>query len=1008
MISPAAEKPVGPLPAGWWDGIPKAFKDLFERKTLRRGYVLHVEGQVILTGFFRNVYQALVKDVSEYRCLYIHEGASGSRAVRARLHCSCRTKADWEPCAHLAALLFRTFAGKSGSPCGEAYAGSVWAQLALGLCRTYSTLHDIHVRHLPQGAILADGTGKAILAVDATDRAEGDGRSRWPGVSLLPPGWEASEEGGLFATWCRMEILPAEAQTLKMMGHAPSLRAEFSPVGECCRQAFLAAPQARLERLDWDAGKELFHVLISDPAASLTATGYLQSDQAFSLNKKFPEARLGDGFSPGPETWRKCLEIRVDEAGKVRIRPFAESPSGERVFPESGNGDIRFGNMPLLPGIGFRTLTVPEGALFRKYIGWKPYTLAATAVMDFLIRFGEELSSGSAYDVDALLKSGTRPAVLDEMVLRVEDRDGRRFRIALEYVLGGRRIDLSLLKSVWDAGQSCLITTAGWINLSSQEWTWIKRIAPDAWAGEGGSLSVWATMPFLIRLCVLHNPRRITLEGKSFPELQTLPSLATGAGPLPDLDEPLPVEGLRPYQVEGVRWLAHLVSCGVSGILADDMGLGKTHQVMALAAWLNKRSGGSAKILVVCPTSVLYHWKEKLDAFHPELDAALYYGPGRLPETLDKKVCITSYGIARRDMEILRRSEYALLVLDEIQNAKNRDSETHRCFQDFPARSLIGLSGTPLENGPLEVKNLFDLLLPGYFPGESQFRQEILEPLENRQGEAEARERFLSLCRPFILRRNKADVLQDLPDKVEETYHCDLAPDQAELYRECLVKKGGPLLQSLRESGPTNLLHIFQLLTHLKQICNHPMTLSGSDRDGREYGSGKWDLFAEILEQSLEAGNKVVVFSQYLGMLSWVEAHLEKSGIGFASLTGSTRDRQGVLKRFREEASCRVFCCSLKAGGVGIDLTAASTVIHYDRWWNAARENQATDRVHRIGQERNVQVFKLVTRDTIEERIDAIIRKKAAWMESLLPEDGEDGLKLFTREDLMDLLRVRA
>jgi SNF2 family DNA or RNA helicase len=360
-------------------------------------------------------------------------------------------------------------------------------------------------------------------------------------------------------------------------------------------------------------------------------------------------------------------------------------------------------------------------------------------------------------------------------------------------------------------------------------------------------------------------------------------------------------------------------------------------------------------------------------------------------------------------MELFRRRNYAALILDEIQFSKNRDSETHQSLRDFPARSIIGLSGTPLENSVWEVKNLFDLILPGYFPGESQFRRDIAEPLESGMGVEAAKTRFMRLTRPFLLRRLKSEVLSDLPEKIEENYTCDLAPDQAALYHTCLKQKGGPLLRELLGQGKgqsqPSMLHIFQLLNHLKQICNHPMTLSGAEAPDIEYSSGKWDLFVFLLEKSLAAGHKIVVFSQYLGMLEWIEKHLQGAGIGFAVLTGATQNRPAVLKRFATDPGCRVFCCSLKAGGIGIDLTSAETVIHYDRWWNAARENQATDRVHRIGQSKNVQVYKLVTRGTIEDRIDAIIRKKAAWMETLLPGDAEGGLKLFTREELIELLR---
>ena len=298
----------------------------------------------------------------------------------------------------------------------------------------------------------------------------------------------------------------------------------------------------------------------------------------------------------------------------------------------------------------------------------------------------------------------------------------------------------------------------------------------------------------LTRICVMHAPQAIQVESpgilgsKQAPGLEFLETLA-GEGPgaidsdATDPDEALPTTGLRAYQVDGLRWMSRLVSSGLSGILADDMGLGKTHQVMALFAWLRLRSGGREKILVICPTSVLYHWKEKLAAFHPELDAGVFHGAQRDPEMLDKEVCITSYGIARNDIDLFRSREYALLILDEIQYSKNRNSETHQALRGFPARSIIGLSGTPLENNVWEVKNLFDLILPGYFPGESRFRQDIADPLESGSGAERAKARFTRLTRPFLLRRLKADVLTDLPEKTEETYACDMAPDQAALYQ---------------------------------------------------------------------------------------------------------------------------------------------------------------------------------------------------------------------------------
>ena len=1008
--------------------MPPAVRDAFDRKVLRQGYILNLDGKVLVTGFFRNAYQVQVEDERGGYAIvhYRHAEAVSSRALQSQIVCGCAAGTVREPCAHIPAALFAILAAGQGAPIGQSYAASPWSLLALGLCRSHAGLDLRAAIHSPESTRLQGGDGRELLTV----WVDGDGGPGWPGRSLLLPGWETDTRSNGFAAWARKEITSADHEALRQTAQAPSRRAEFGPIGELCRQAFLAASRPAIgranaplaTRLDWMEAAGLFRLRL-EASSGLKADGYLDCDQAYSFRNRFPQTVLGEGFAPEPEDgesvdptariegWSKGLEIRPGGNGGLRIRPFAASSRGRRIFPTQEATGHKFGNLPMLPGIGFRALEIPPGGMVKRYTGWKTYAVESRDVTEFLAKYGPEFTS-PRFDVDPLLMGGLHPVPVSELRIHVAERLDRRLRVSLDYRLGrpgaeAARLGLMDLKSMADAGQACLISPEGWVELASPAWSWLGRVKADDWHVDGdGTLSLWADAPWLIRIAVLHDPLRVSLTGIPAPELGALPSLGREAGPNPLPDTPLPDQGLRPYQVEGLRWLAHLVAVGASGILADDMGLGKTHQVMALAAWLHQRMGAGVRILVVCPTSVLYHWQAKLDAFHPELKAALYHGPGRAATALEARICVTSFGIARNDMDVLRARRFDLLVIDEIQNAKNRESETHRGFVGFPAASIIGLSGTPLENGPADVKNLFDLLLPGYFPGESQFRQEVLEPLERRQGEAQARDRFRALCRPFILRRHKRDVLKDLPDKVEETLHGDLAPDQAALYRECLERRGGPLLRALQDSGPHNLMHVFQLLNHLKQICNHPMSLPGAERGDREYASGKWDLFRYLLEQALEAGQKVVVFSQYLAMLGLMEAHLEKAGVGNATLTGSTRDRAGVLRRFAEDPDCRVFCCSLKAGGVGIDLTAASTVIHYDRWWNAARENQATDRVHRIGQHRNVQVFKLVTRGTIEERIDAIIRRKADFMDSLLPEDGEGALKLFTREALLELLRI--
>lgn len=1020
------------LPTGWWDGVPEPYRKQFERKTLRDGHLLHLDGRVQGLVFFRGAYQARVVDGENvFLCRYRH-APDDKDPLHGKCECTCGTSTVRFRCAHQAALLFRALSdsqGKplaGGDPIGEGYHGSLWACLALCVCRSHSGA-ALTLSLRPDCAQVRDAEGHPVLEIPRDPDSPG-----WEAEEYLPEGWETSVPSGGFAGWARREIRAEDMAVLKALAHAPTQRAEYGAAGQLARAAYLSCPKPQ-GRLDWDDSTGQFRVRLHGHGTPFQASAILDGEQAYSLYRKFPGLDLGNGFEETEATgsaaatasdagaWSKGLEVRVAEGSRLRIRPFAQASRHEghpvtRAFPPDEGEAPRFGDMTYLPGMGFRRLQTVPGPLFRRYTGWKTYWVEAASVPGFLRKHGMELADAGC-DADPLLHN-SKAADIESFHVRVRGRDGDRFRVGIEYRIGDSRLDLAQLQAHRKAGLPCLLTSAGWIEFSTPEWAWMGQVKAEDWLLEGEETLVLLDAALLARLCVLHAPGSIQVESNGEPGLDFLPSLAeenggSAPGMVPQTD--LPTEGLRAYQVEGVRWLAHLASLGLSGILADDMGLGKTHQVMALMAWLHRRSGAQDRVLVVCPTSVLHHWKERIESFHPELDVGVFHGSARDPEVLEKEICITSYGIVRNDQERLRARKYALLVLDEAQYSKNRDSETHQALRGFPARSIIGLTGTPLENNVWEVKNLFDLILPGYFPGEAQFRREIADPLATAASAVPAaaetslpgaaRARFLRLLRPFLLRRTKAQVLPDLPEKVEEDFGCDMAPDQAELYHACLRQRGGPLLRELAGSGKPSLLHVFQLLNHLKQICNHPMTLAGADMPDREYGSGKWELFTFLLEKSLAAGRKVVVFSQYLRMLERIEGHLRKAGVGFAALTGSTSDRPAVLKRFAADPECRVFCCSLKAGGVGIDLTAAETVIHYDRWWNAARENQATDRVHRIGQAKNVQVFKLITRGTIEERIDAIIRRKAAWMDSLVPDDPEGGLKLFTREELIEVLR---
>lgn len=463
---------------------------------------------------------------------------------------------------------------------------------------------------------------------------------------------------------------------------------------------------------------------------------------------------------------------------------------------------------------------------------------------------------------------------------------------------------------------------------------------------------------------------------------------------------------LRLYQQRGLQWLWFLYLNGLSGLLCDDMGLGKTHQTMALmAAMKNHRPKEKLLFLVICPTSVIYHWQEKLACFLPNMKVYMHHGPTRKKKhSFSEGIYLTTYGTLRSDQKIFSEVLFDLAIFDEIQMAKNSQTGLHKALLTLSSKMVIGLTGTPIENQLLELKALFDIVLPGYLPKKSVFVEEFVNPIEKMMDQ-EKRLKLQALVKPFTLRRKKSEVLQELPEKTIDKAYCDLSLEQQELYERILQERRLALLQNLQDPEQSvPYLSIFTLLSHLKRICNHPALHLKDVEHYQKYSSGKWDLFEELLTEALESSQKVVVFSQYLQMLDIFKLYLKNKQIEFAEIRGSTQDRAEQIRFFQENSNCRIFLGSLKAAGVGIDLTAASMVILYDRWWNAAKEEQAIDRVHRFGQKRPVQVFKLITKNSIEEKIDLMIQKKGRLLEDIVATDDQALLKTFSREELIQLL----
>jgi len=580
--------------------------------------------------------------------------------------------------------------------------------------------------------------------------------------------------------------------------------------------------------------------------------------------------------------------------------------------------------------------------------------------------------------------------------------------ISVKYGMGNQWISLSDILAAKQAKQRYVATDAGWIDCESPEFESLDPLVDRMLSilGSSEKEGIRLSRMDLFRIAAgREQDMAFTGDADRIAVLKRLYDTKPSEG-LPELKEM--TSPLRDYQKRGTEWLMFLFENGLGGLLCDDMGLGKTHQAMALMVWLRERKGETDPFLLVCPTTVISHWQKKIREHAPSLKTAVYYGNQRdLVGALDENdIILTSYGILRSDISEINQIPFSLAVFDEIQNIKNRETQTYKAAETIRAQVKLGLTGTPIENSLRELKALFDLTVPGYLGTEDHFFRQYLAPIEEDRN-AHRREALSRLISPFVLRRLKTTVLTELPDKIEDIRICELSDDQVKLYRDAIDGRGADLMHILRKgSQPVPYLHIFALLSLLKQICNHPALVEGTVEEFGRFQSGKWDLFKELLSEIMDSGQKVVVYSQYLGMLDIMEAYLIEQKLGFAKLTGASRNRGDIIDRFNTDAGCRVFLGSLKAGGTGIDLVAASVVIHYDRWWNAAREDQATDRVHRIGQRRGVQVFKLVTQGTLEEKIAAIIEKKRNLLGDVVKEDDPGLLKSFTREQLLDMLSI--
>ncbi|MFZ0565536.1 MAG: DEAD/DEAH box helicase [Chlamydiales bacterium] len=465
---------------------------------------------------------------------------------------------------------------------------------------------------------------------------------------------------------------------------------------------------------------------------------------------------------------------------------------------------------------------------------------------------------------------------------------------------------------------------------------------------------------------------------------------------------------LRKYQVEGVQWLERLRSMHLNGILADDMGLGKTLQAITAITQL-KQKNGSGYSLIVCPTSLVYNWMEEFHKFNPNLKIlvvdAIPSQRRKLLKNVDQQdIVITSYNLLQKDIEIYKTLEFEYIILDEAQHIKNRVTRNAKSVKMIQAKHRLILTGTPIENSLEELWSLFDFLMPGLLSSYDRFVEKYIRNcgcMSDKTGNLKTLKQKVS---PFILRRLKEDVLDDLPPVSEIVYHCHLTEKQKELYRSYAASAKEELSRLVKKEGYEKIqIHVLATLTRLKQICCHPAIFAKEKPENGD--SAKYDMLMELLLSLIEGNHKTVIFSQYTKMLSIMHDELKSRGIAFSYLDGSSKNRMNIVKQFNEDPNILVFLVSLKAGGSGLNLVGADTIILYDMWWNPAVDNQARDRVHRIGQKKSVSLYKLITLNTIEEKILELQNRKKSLVKKVINTDDEVISKL-TWEEFLELLQT--
>ncbi len=714
--------------------------------------------------------------------------------------------------------------------------------------------------------------------------------------------------------------------------------------------------------------------------------------------KKLPTARRG-------ERPRVRVELEHEDEG-LRVLPTLvySDPAVARVdagrLVALGRGEVPIRDEPaeqaaltrlrtelgLRPGVAIR-LAPDEALAFVGRLEQSTVEIVGTAHRAFQLR-GELAPSleieGDRVSIDFHLdglESGGASGKWEASEAAPEPRDPGGAETPGRGV--GRVSPASVLRA-WGRGDSVVaLEDGGGFARLPQDWLARHgdRLADLLGALDAGGRVARHGLPDLAALCD-------DLDQPPPPALDGLRPLLEGFEGLPQAPLPPALESvLRPYQRQGIDWLVFLRRAGLGALLADDMGLGKTLQALCAI---------EGRTLVVAPTSVLHGWQREIERFRPELSHALYHGAGRV---LDPKVdvTITSYALLRQDIDLLSRPTWSCVVLDEAQAIKNPESQIARAAMQLDAKARIALTGTPVENRLEELWSQLHFLNPGLLGGRSDFRERYARPIA--EGDQEVGARLRARIRPFLLRRLKSQVAPELPPLSEIVLDCELSAEERAVYDSVRAATVREVVERLRAGG--NVMAALEALLRLRQAACHPSLVPGQTIEAHASSSKLETLYAR-LEEAVADGHKALVFSQWTSLLDRVEPGLRERGISWLRLDGSTPNRGEVVGRFQAEDGPPLMLLSLRAGGTGLNLTAADHVFLLDPWWNPAVEAQAADRAHRIGQERPVVLHRLIARDTVEEGILRLHARKRALADAALEE--ADGSSRLSREDLVELL----